>query len=123
VNNDYAAEHDFDHDVDYQAELAKLAIAEMLAGRMEQLKISRTELAQRLGVSRARVTQILAGYSNLTVGTLVAAAAALDTHVYFELIPNVSRSAATPPNVEGWKTPPPRLKRPTERAQDLALAA
>jgi hypothetical protein len=57
------------------------------------------------------VTQILAGYSNLTVSTLVAAAAALDTKVSVELVPTTARSVAAAPDVEGWTTPPPQLKR------------
>ena len=118
MTDDYASDYDFERDVDYQAELVKLAIAEMLAGRMEQLNISRTELARRLGVTRARVTQILAGYSNLTVGTLAAAAAALEARVYVELVPSVARGAASPPNVEGWKAPPRRLKGCIEQAHD-----
>ena len=123
MDDEYGVDDDLGRDLVYQAELVKLAIAELLASRMEQIKISRTELARRLNVSRARVTQILAGYANLTVSTMAAAAAALDAKVYVELIPMASRSAAMPPDTDGWTTPPPLLESVLERPEDLALAA
>ncbi|HEY5477217.1 MAG TPA: helix-turn-helix transcriptional regulator, partial [Tepidiformaceae bacterium] len=85
--DDYGLEYDFPHDADYLAAKAKLAIAGSLTDQMEKLGINRTQLAQRLNVSAGRVTQILAGYSNLTIDTLVAAALGLEATVYFELLP------------------------------------
>ena len=112
MGDEYVADEDLEQDIDYQAELVKLAIAELLLSRMEQMDISRSELARRMNVSRARVTQILAGYANLTVSTMAAAAAALGTKVSVELIPTAPSSVATPADRKGQPTlPPPRRSR------------
>lgn len=100
VAADYGTDLDLDHDRDYQAELVKLAIADALAQRLCKLDLSRTEFASLLGVSQARVTQILAGYSNFTVETLVSAALALDAKIRIELIPNVRQPLLSAPELE-----------------------
>jgi transcriptional regulator with XRE-family HTH domain len=48
---------------------------------MSQHKISRADLAQSMGVSPGRVSQILSGDENLTVRTLSSVAAALGAEV------------------------------------------
>lgn len=110
---DYGAEYDFEHDPDYQAELVKLGIAGVLIERMEELGVSRSELAERMGVSRARVTQILAGYANVTVRTLAAAALALDARVHFELQPAQSAAGVASPAApsDGQQFPAPPMRR------------
>ncbi len=60
---------------------------EFIAGLMEQQKVSRAELARRLGKSRAYVTQMLSGARNLTVRTLAEAAYALGVEVKLEAVP------------------------------------
>jgi len=57
------------HD-DYWTERAILEVTEEVARRMEELKISRAELASRLGTSPGYVTKILRGEANLTLATL-----------------------------------------------------
>lgn len=120
--DEYGLEYDFPHDPDYQAAKVKLAIAGMLADRMAKLGMNRTQLAQRLNVSAARVTQILAGYSNLTIDTLVTAALALDSTAYFELLPMPAGTVPMPCDVGAWSTPdfPPQTP---QSPQNLALAA
>ena len=103
--DDYGLEYDFPHDADYLAAKAKLAIAGSLTDQMEKLGINRTQLAQRLNVSAGRVTQILAGYSNLTIDTLVAAALGLEATVYFELLPIPAGSLPVPANLDEWSIP------------------
>ncbi|MCK9518033.1 MAG: helix-turn-helix domain-containing protein [Dehalococcoidia bacterium] len=72
------------HDPDYQYELLMIAVGEVIVDRMEALGVSRSELAERLGVKPPRVTQILAGSGNLTLRTLAHVAHALDARVVIE---------------------------------------
>lgn len=57
-------------DAGLQAELAKTAVAADLAVLVARAGVSRTELAKRLGWSKARVSQVLGGNGNLTVETI-----------------------------------------------------
>ena len=107
---DYGEQYDFENDLDYQAELLKLSIAGMLGDRMAALGLSRSALAERLNVSPARVTQLLAGYENLTIKTLVGAAMALDATICFELMISPAQATEAPVNVSEW-TPPARKAR------------
>jgi transcriptional regulator with XRE-family HTH domain len=52
---------------------------------MRENKISRADLASRMGVSPGRVSQVLSGGENLTLRTLASLAAALDAHFEVEL--------------------------------------
>lgn len=45
-------------------------VTEDILVAMEDLGISKAELARRLGLSKARITQLLSGDSNMTIGTL-----------------------------------------------------
>ena len=62
---------------DYAVERAVDAVTEAIIDRMLQLNLSRAELAGRLGVSPARVTNLLRG-ANFTIRTLVEIGGALD---------------------------------------------
>ncbi len=64
-------------DVELQAELAKTAVAADLAVLLVRAGVTRTELAKRLGWSKARVSQVLGGSGNLTVETIHAVTRAL----------------------------------------------
>ena len=66
---------------EFDFDLLTIEIGEAIGARMDELGISRAELAQRMGVSRARVTQVLSGADNLTLRTLVAVANALDAQL------------------------------------------
>jgi transcriptional regulator with XRE-family HTH domain len=60
-----------------KAELAKVAVAADLTVLLAQSGLSRAALAERLGWTRARVTQVLSGNGNLTLETVHAVAGAL----------------------------------------------
>ncbi|MEV5511128.1 helix-turn-helix domain-containing protein [Streptomyces orinoci] len=62
------------------ARLARQATAS-LAGLLAERELSRRELADRLGVSPGRVSQILSGDENLTLRTLAAVAECLGARV------------------------------------------
>ncbi len=64
-----------------------LDVTEQICAAMEGQDISRSELAQRLGVSRAYITKLLNGQGNMTLRTLVAVGHALGVEV------NVSMSS------------------------------
>lgn len=70
---------------DYQTEQTIDLITEAIIDRMLELRLSRADLAERLGVTPARVTNLLRG-ANFTVRTLVEVGSALecDISVRFE---------------------------------------
>ena len=45
-------------------------VTEDILVAMEDLGISRSELAKKLGISKSRISQLLRGSSNMTIGTL-----------------------------------------------------
>ncbi len=67
-----------------------LDVTEMLCRVMIENEISRSELAERLGKSRAYVTQLLSGGRNLTLRTLSDLADALKCRSRFSLDQRVS---------------------------------
>lgn len=60
---------------------------EFIARLMEEQKVTKAELARRLGKSRAYITQMLSGSTNLTVRTLAEVAFALGAEVKLEALP------------------------------------
>jgi transcriptional regulator with XRE-family HTH domain len=72
---------EYENDPEYLFELASVAVGESIVDCMERLAVTRSELARRLKVSRPRITQILAGDDNLTLKTLVAVGAALESRL------------------------------------------
>ena len=76
---------EFQGDPDY--EFAKLAIevGEQIVARMEERGMTQADVAREMGVSRARVSQILRGNDNLTLKSIVAVAIALDCRIEFRL--------------------------------------
>lgn len=82
-----------DNDPEYLLEEVKLAFAEELCRLLEEQGVSRTQLAERLGTSRAYVTRILRTDYNLTAETMVKVALALDARVTLSL---QSRQPAPP---------------------------
>ena len=45
-------------------------VTEDILVAMEDLGITRSELAKKLGISKSRISQLLKGSSNMTIGTL-----------------------------------------------------
>jgi DNA-binding phage protein len=84
-------------------------IAQVTA-RMERRRITRAELASRLGVSRGFITQLFSGRSNLTMRTMAAITEALECDLEIELKrPRIS----LPPGLKLERTDPrPRGKQP-----------
>jgi transcriptional regulator with XRE-family HTH domain len=80
------------HD-DFWIEAAILEITEAVVRRMDELAISRSELARRLGTSPAYVTKILRGSANFTLASIVKLARALDCDVSVRLAPRRQETA------------------------------
>lgn len=90
--------------VDYKLEMTVLEITDNMLKRLEELHISRTELAERLGVTKAAVTRMLGGNTNFTLKRLLAVALALDCDKV---------SVSFPPI--GFKTPEIFVSQATEK--------
>lgn len=76
---------EYEHDPDYLAEEVLLDITEQISLRLEELNLSASDLASKLGVSRAYISQVMNGKPNLTIRSLVGIALALDQKVTVSL--------------------------------------
>ena len=106
---------EYKDDPEFQTELLLLDINEQIVERMVARGIRRSELAQRLGSSRAFVTQLLNGKPNLTIKTLVQVANALDMAVNVQLRPRylqhlIDWQRLQPCGTEGRQLPPQTVK-------------
>lgn len=75
----------------YEEELLIGETADTLAALLESLNVTQRELARRLGVSEARISQILSGPENLTLKSLASIGWALG--IRFELLPSAAESS------------------------------
>ncbi len=87
-------------DPEYLFEMASLEFGESVVSRMEALGLKRSDLAARMGVSKPRVTQLLAGDENLTLKTMVALANALDMTLSVSLSPRPDHERRAPTGTE-----------------------
>ncbi|MDR2174922.1 MAG: helix-turn-helix transcriptional regulator [Synergistaceae bacterium] len=77
MNNAYDRWTEAQKNPEYWAELAKLDFAVELNSKMEEQKLSRTELAKKVSVSKAYISKILGGYANFTIESMSKLAFAL----------------------------------------------
>jgi transcriptional regulator with XRE-family HTH domain len=94
--------------VDYWAEGSIVEFTEALWARMEEEKVSRAELARRLGTSKAYVTKVLGGNANFTLYSLAKLALAVGAKVRVSIEPILP---------VGRKPRPRKLAPVTERSQ------
>jgi transcriptional regulator with XRE-family HTH domain len=71
-------------------------VTEDILVAMEKQNISKSELAQRLGKSKAYVSQILSGSRNMTLGTLSDIAFVLNLTLKIQLSDGARRGASAP---------------------------
>ena len=76
---------EFEGDPDYEFDGVAIAVGEQIVARMEELGMTQADLARKMGVSRARISQILRGNDNLTLKSIVAVAIGLDCRVDLQL--------------------------------------
>lgn len=69
---------DLENDPEYQAESISIDLAIKINEKMNEKKISRAELAKKLHVSKAYISQVLQGKNNMTLLTICKLGAALD---------------------------------------------
>ncbi|HKI03633.1 MAG TPA: helix-turn-helix transcriptional regulator [Thermoanaerobaculia bacterium] len=62
----------------YRHEVAVVEFTEDLCRLMDEQKVTRAELARRMGTSRAYITRLLGGNANYTLATMVKLATALE---------------------------------------------
>lgn len=73
--------------IESEAEYRKLMIVEELLTLMKDQGISRSELAERMGVQPSRVTSMLTGSNNFTIETLVRAGRAVGADIELHFVP------------------------------------
>lgn len=89
--------------IDYWLATPVIEFTEDLDRLMKEKKVSRAELARRIGSSRAYITKLLGGGANFTLHTMVKLAMALDGAVHIHI---ADKRAIT-----RWKDKPPRKER------------
>ncbi|MFA5845147.1 MAG: helix-turn-helix transcriptional regulator [Coriobacteriia bacterium] len=94
---------------DYRAEQVIDSVTEAIVDRMLELGLNRTELANLLGVSPARITNLLRGANNFTVRTLIDVSVALDCSLMIALVPHeAGRSVVAAESRAAYRTTRPR---------------
>lgn len=83
---------EFESDLEFRTEEVIIAFTEKVVAAMRERGMSRVELAQRLGVSKAFVTKLLNGNPNLTIRTMVSLAAALECELLVDIQPRAKSS-------------------------------
>ena len=71
---------------EYHVAGMKIEIAEQIYLLMEKKKVSKAELARKLGKNRAYITRILKGNTNFTIETIVKIGRRLDAEWEFNLV-------------------------------------
>lgn len=82
---------------EYRLEKILIQLGEDICRLMRDQQISRAEVAERLGVSRAYVTRVLNGNPNLTIKTLLKLSDALGHELAISFTPKPDISAARRP--------------------------
>ncbi len=103
----------------FWAEGAILEFTEALWARMEEEKVSRAELARRLGTSKAYVTKVLGGNANFTLHSLAKLALAVGGKVRISIDPIVPVGRKPRPR----KLAPLRTQAPAEKIERKTAAA
>jgi transcriptional regulator with XRE-family HTH domain len=82
---------------EYRLEKILIQLGEDICRLMQDQQISRADVAERLGVSRAYVTRVLNGNPNLTIKTLLKLSDALGRELAISFAPKPDASAARHP--------------------------
>lgn len=98
---------DLAEDLQIEVESLQFQVADLIAETMAEQGVTKAELARRLGVSPAHVTQMLSGERNLTLKSLAEALYALDRRVEAQALPlreeaEPHATAEAHPATHGW---------------------
>lgn len=74
-------------DLEFRTEEVILDFTEKIVTKMDDMNVNRTNLAEKLGVSKAFITKLLNGNPNLTIKTMMSIAFALDCELNLDLYP------------------------------------
>ncbi len=74
--------------IEYESARLQRELTTAVSWYMEERGITKRELAQRLGVTPGRISQVMSGDQNLTLRTLATVCTALDAHLRVELVPD-----------------------------------
>jgi hypothetical protein len=77
---------------EFWVESAKLEFTEEMLGRMKEMEITKTALAERLQVQPSIVTRLVSGHNNFTLRTMVKIARRLDSRLCFHLEPEGTKA-------------------------------
>ncbi len=92
----------FEDDPDFIAEGIAISLMEEACELMEDQGISRSKLAERMGVDRARVTRMFNAAPNLTLRSIAQLAVALGTRPHASLLATCPTVAAGTFRVSDW---------------------
>jgi transcriptional regulator with XRE-family HTH domain len=109
---------EFENDPVFHTEGVLIELGEEIWARMEQLGLSKADLAHRLGVSQAAITRMLSGSPNMTLLKLVTVAMALDADVEVRLKP---KGAAAQAAAKPRKRVAARRARPASERKKVAV--
>lgn len=84
----------------FEREALALQASEMILELMEKEGVNKKELAKRIGVSKAHVTQVLSGSRNMTVHTLADLVFALGRRVELTSVPFYGSDATYVPRAD-----------------------
>lgn len=76
---------DLKNTIEYKVEDITFNLAVQINDRIKELRINKTELAKRLGVSKSYVSQILNGNNNLTIESIIKIADVIDLQPIIKL--------------------------------------
>lgn len=80
----------------FQQERAIQEVTDLICHVMDEQRVSRAELARRLGKSKGYITQLLDGRTNMTIRTVSEVFGALERAVHFQDGPLSATVAAAP---------------------------
>jgi len=96
----------------YQQERAIQEVTDLICELMEQQKVARSELAQRLGKTKGYITQMLDGRTNMTIRTVADVMTALGFSVRVQADPleavewqSFTKDLGTIPPMDAWVPP------------------
>ena len=120
---------EFQGDPDYEFAKVAIDVGEQIVARMEEQGLTQADLARKMDVSRARVSQILRGSDNLTLKSIVTVGIGLDARVDLQLKPaspvrqfKPTRTVGRPVRSNYRSVAPARPPRIVEVGQEFAPA-
>jgi transcriptional regulator with XRE-family HTH domain len=92
------------YSLEYERARLQQQVVGAIAWQMSRQRLTKQELAARMGVSPGRVSQVLSGDENLTLKTLASAASALGAHFDISLRAATRTVLPLPPTKRHWRS-------------------